>query len=282
VPTALLGGLLIAAGGDAAGYGVTLFLALPVATGFVAACFARPLRAALLATLLTLVLCCLGLLFTGAEGIVCIVMAAPLFVVGGLAGAGLGWLVRKAVDSRANLLLFPFLALGSVFAAGQAEERLEPPERVETVVSACTVSAPPEKVWAAIVTVNELSADKPLLLRLGLPVPRSCTLEGQGVGARRVCHFDGGVIEEDVTAWDPPQLLALKVVRTTLAGRHWLRFDSASYSLKPGGPGQTVVTRSTTIASKLRPGWYWSRLERLGVEAEHRYLFAALGGQQED
>jgi hypothetical protein len=279
---AILGGVLTAAGDEVAGYGLTMFLAVPVASGFVAACFARPLWSALLAILLALGLCFLGLLFTGLEGLVCILMAAPLFVVGGLVGAGLGWLARQKVDSRANLLLFPFLALGWVFVCGQAEMRLRPPERTETVVSTCTISTPPEKLWAEILTVDDLSADKPLLLRLGLPVPRSCTLDGSGVGAKRVCYFDTGVIEEEVSAWDPPHYLGLKLVRVTLPGRHWLRFHSASYSLEAVGPGQTAITRSTTISSKLRPGWYWSHLERLGLEAEHRYLFDALAAKEGD
>ena len=37
--------------------------------------------------------------------------------------------------------------------------------------------------------------------------------------------------------------------------------------------GRTVITRKTTIVSRLSPVWYWSRMEKIGVETEHEYLF---------
>mgnify|MGYP004072323343 FL=1 len=42
---------------------------------------------------------------------------------------------------------------------------------------------------------------KPFLLQLGvLPVPRRCTLEGEGKGSVRTCYFDKGTITQEVTA----------------------------------------------------------------------------------
>jgi hypothetical protein len=34
-----------------------------------------------------------------------------------------------------------------------------------------------------------------------------------------------------------------------------------------------VITRKTTIVSRLAPAWYWRPLEKIGVETEHEYLF---------
>src|SRR6266852_1737351 len=161
--TALLGGALITAGNSTAPYGWSMFIALPAVTGFVAGCFGRFLWAALLTTLLSLVVCFVGLLFTGLEGLVCILMASPLIVAGALVGTFLGWLVRQAIDSQINLVLIPFLGLPSVFAAGQVEERSHGVDRVETVVSTCIVSGSPEEAWDTIVRVEDISAQRPFL-----------------------------------------------------------------------------------------------------------------------
>jgi hypothetical protein len=138
------------------------------------------------------------------------------------------------------------------------------------------VSASPEVAWETIVRVEDIATERPFLLRVGLPVPQSCTLEGTGIGAKRVCHFDSGEIEEEITLWDPPHRFDVKITQVSLPGRHWLRFESASYRFESVSPGRTAIIRSTTISSKLRPGWYWSHFEKMGVEAEHHYVFEAL------
>jgi hypothetical protein len=274
--TALFGGFLIAVGNATAPYGLTMFIALPVVTGFVAGCCSRFFRAAAVSTLLSIVICFVLLLFTGLEGVVCIIMALPLIVIGALAGALVGMAVRQVIDSRGTLCVASLLGLSSLYAAGQEEERTQGPDRVETAVSSCVVSGSPQEVWERISRVDRLSAERPILLQIGLPVPKYCTLEGAGVGAKRVCHFDSGVIEEEITAWDPPNSFDVKITRTTLPGRHWLHFESASYRFVAVSPSQTEITRATTISSKLRPGWYWRRFEEMGIEAEHRYLFDSL------
>jgi hypothetical protein len=274
--TALLGGALITAGNSTAPYGWSMFIALPAVTGFVAGCFGRFLWAALLTTFLSLIVCFVGLLFTGLEGIVCILMASPLIVAGALVGTFIGWSVRQAIDSRNSFLLIPFLGVPSVFAAGQVEERSHGPDRAETFVSTCIVSGSPEEAWDMIVRVDDISAKRPFLLRIGLPVPKYCTLEGTGVGAKRICHFDSGEIDEEITEWDPPNSFDVTITRARLPGRHWLRFEAASYRFEAVSPGRTAITRSTTITSKLRPGWYWRHFEKMGIEAEHGYLFDSL------
>jgi hypothetical protein len=278
---ALLGGVLIEAGNETAPYGWTMFVILPVATGLVASCFVRPVRAVVLAAILSVLLCFVVLLFTGLEGIVCILMAAPLIlvavIVGALVGAWLSSLVRKRLGPGSNMLLLPVIGLSTVFGAGQIEERLVHADRLETVTTAAIVQGSPTEAWNQVITIEQISADKqPFLLQIGLPVPKRCTLEGNGVDALRICQFESGVIEEQVTKWDPPRQLDVKIIRSTLPGRHWLRFDKASYVIEPISPDATRIIRSTTISSKLQPGWYWRLFERMGVEAEHRYLFESL------
>ena len=147
--------------------------------------------------------------------------------------------------------------------------------RTEVISNTVEVSDSPEHVWIYIQSIDSVEGSKPLLMYVGRPVPRRCTMRGQGIGAKRSCYSNTGYIEETVTAWNPPNLLGLSVDRTHMPGRHWLGFQRAEYRLESGGKF-TALTHSTTVTSYLLPAWYWRGFQRLGVESEHRYILQGL------
>jgi hypothetical protein len=283
----LLAGVVTAAAFGLGGYfllldnsgamGGVLFLLLPVASGFVTAMIAKRRSLVIASLLIALILCFVVLLLTGKEGVVCVLMAAPILAFGLALGAVAGALFRKYVLDRSrrpgiiSLLVFlvtPFFLIG----ANSAEEHSRRIPRTETVVSTLIVDGPPDKVWRVIRSIDSLSSKKSFLMKIGLPVPVSCAMEGEGVGARRICYFNSGYIEERITQWDPPNSMGMQITASTLPGRPWLGFKDASYEIRREN-GHTILTRSSTIISRLSPAWYWSRLERIGVETEHAYLF---------
>jgi hypothetical protein len=123
--------------------------------------------------------------------------------------------------------------------------------------------------------MHKLDGPRPFLLRCGLPTPTRCELDYAGVGGRRVCYFDSGIIAQEVTTWQRPSFMGLRVTESTLPGRHWLSFIDASYELFAEA-GKTWILRRTTIATRLYPRWYWRPLERWGVTSEHDFVFANL------
>jgi len=106
---------------------------------------------------------------------------------------------------------------------------------------------------------------------MGLPVPEKCLLEAERVGARRICYFDGGRIEEEVTEMNKPFLLKMKVTHYDLPGIKWLTFKDAIYTFHPHDQG-TIITRITTYTSSLAPRFYWSLCEQSAIESEHEYV----------
>ena len=149
------------------------------------------------------------------------------------------------------------------------------PERSHCIVTSIIVSASPAVAWNALKSFETMSGDLPAALALGLPVPVQCTLDGEATGGRRVCHFDSGSIEQSVTRWEPPYRLELKIVSAKMPGAHVFEYRTASYSLSEEDGG-TRVTRTTTVSSKLRPAWYFTKLEEVGVQAEHEYLLKTI------
>jgi hypothetical protein len=259
--------------------GPVMFLLVPLAAGFAIATVTRNFQivsaSAILATLGSLVF----LIATHMETPLCGLIALPALFTGLLIGALLASLFQKIVrliSGGGTLKSIFFLSVPLLVVAGHRIEMsaLVHP-RQEVVTSSTLLDAQPSQVWAALESFDSLTAEKPILMYIGLPVPLKCTIEGIGQGAKRTCYFDRGYIEETVTEWDPPNMMRLSIDRTNMPGRHWLGFEGAEYDLHQS-TGGTLLTRSTTIISNLYPAWYWRRFERWGVSSEHAYIFEDL------
>lgn len=180
----------------------------------------------------------------------------------------------KSGPGKKTLLLL-FLCPLFIAAADHIERPFLAKSLLETFATETTVATSPERTWELVAQMQHLDGPRPFLLAVGLPVPQSCTLDRQAVGGQRVCYFNQGIIQQEVTDWRRPSFMGLKVSQNTLPGRHWLTFIDASYELTPVG-AQTRVIRKTTIGTRLYPRWYWRPLERWGVTSEHDYVFSNL------
>lgn len=260
--------------------GVVLFVLLPFATGFATALVIRGSKLIIGALLMGAIICTAALIATKMEGWVCVLMSAPLIAVGLTLGAIVGAFIRRSLDRKnqptrviTTLLLFfvPLFLMG----ANGVEEKTRRTPRELTVESRLVVNASVEAAWQQLKSIDKVSGNKGLLMKIGLPVPVSCTMEGEGVGAKRTCYFEEGQIEERVTEWKPPRSMKFVITNFDVPGRPWLSFKDASYDIIQEN-GQTVIIRRTTIISNLSPVFYWRPLEKLGVETEHEYLFQEL------
>lgn len=107
-----------------------------------------------------------GVWFLG-EGLICLIMAAPLFfgllVLAGYVGRYLSRIAVRTVHSS----LIPLMAIAVV-----ADTLSPPPEFSNAISDAVTIDAPPEAVWKYIVAYPEnTSPPEYWLWRLGLPTP---------------------------------------------------------------------------------------------------------------
>jgi hypothetical protein len=255
--------------------GPVMFILIPFAAGFAIATVTQGAQkisaAALLATIGSLGV----LIATGMETPLCAVLAFPLLFLGLLSGVALAFVFQATVKLRGTgrvtksiiFLSVPLL----VFVGHRMELSTLIHPRQETVTSSIWIAAKPDQVWADLRSFDSLTAQRPALMYIGLPVPVRCTMQGSGQGAKRTCYFNQGYIEETVTEWLQPTRMGLSIDRTNLPGRHWLGFEDAKYDLRTYNGG-TVLTRETTIISNLYPAWYWRPFERWGVASEHDYI----------
>lgn len=256
--------------------GTVLFIVLPFITGLITAIVTRGKEVIFASLVLGAIASTVALFIMGLEGWVCILMSAPLIALSLGMGAVFGVLVRQLLIRLGAKHLVLLIVIGTLpfflIAANKIEEPSRKTPRAETITNTLITDAPREHVWNQLKTFDRIEGTKGLLMRIGLPVPVSCTMSGEGVGATRTCYFEQGHIAERVTEWNPPNSMKLEITEFDVPGRPWLSFKDASYELTTEN-GHTVLTRKTTIVSRLAPAWYWRPLEKIGVETEHEYLF---------
>jgi F0F1-type ATP synthase assembly protein I len=275
----LLGGYLLVVGKHDS-YAVVMFLLVPFVSGFAIAAVTRDSVLVAACCMTTCIFTFAFFIVVGLEGYICCIMALPLFLSGMVIGAVIGYFVRGrfldlSPSTQRNKTLLMLAAPVLLISANQIEKPLRSAQRVETFESSIEVSATPDETWKRLVRMPSMDGDKPFLLQIGLPVPDHCTMDGDAVGARRVCHFNQGIIAQEVTDWQFPNRMAVKTTESTLPGRHWLTFMNAEYELRKTQTG-TLVVRRTSIGSKLYPRWYWRPFEAWGVESEHTFVLTSL------
>jgi hypothetical protein len=272
-----IGGYFLLRGNQTA-FGWDMFIGVPTVMGFAISLFTETKWQTFWGILSTLVIGIVFLILLGWEGWICCALASPLLLGFAVIGAIIGYNVRTWLLQKNFRIISKFLMLGfaMVFLVGaKAIEKPHLNSRQEIFISSVVVPGTPEKAWGLIKSIERVDTRKPLLLAIGLPVPQSCTLDKEGVGGKRICYFNQGIIAQEITEWSPPRFMKVKITESTLPGRHWLKFVDASYEFNPQGD-KTLVVRTTTISSRLYPRWYWRQFEEYGVRSEHEYVLSDL------
>lgn len=248
-------------------YGLTLFMALPMLVGALAGWVTAPESsgkasgAGAPAVMLSLAL----FLVLGAEGLICIAMAAPLAVPLGALG---GWLAYRVQHSRlpsnsaAMLLLLPGLTVPFDFHA-------TPP--VYSVHSQIEIAATPEQVWRNVISFSELPEPHEWYFRAGLAYPERARIAGTGAGAVRHCEFSTGPFVEPIQVWDEPRLLHFTVTHNPapmnelspygpIQPKHlhgYLVSKQGEFRLTALPGGRTLLEGTTWYQHGLWPAEYW-------------------------
>lgn len=160
----------------------------------------------------------LGLLATmvfGWEGIICVVMLAPLAMLcAGLGGIAAGFIVRSVASAsarNASLMLVATLP----FITAPVGQRYFLKNETRTAATCIDIAASPEIVWRNIERVPPIrDAELPLSWSraIGFPAPIEATLSQEGVGGVRHATFARGVLFiENVDVWEPGHRLAFSI-----------------------------------------------------------------------
>jgi uncharacterized protein YndB with AHSA1/START domain len=216
----------------------------------------------------------LALLMLALEGLVCILLVAPLAAVTAAVGGAIGRaaaLARNAADRP----LLSLALLPMVFAL----EAAMPPAVPIYVQHSIDISAPPAAVWRALTSGEPIASSPGLVGQAGLAFPIRSRLSGEGVGAERLGLFSTGAARERVTEWVPGRSLAFEVLSQPPAMEEmspWRRvhaphvsgyFETSEtrFALKPLPNGGTRLTLRASHVLRLDPVLYWEPIARWAI-----------------
>lgn len=283
-PIAIGMGMMIISVRGFAVYGGALFFATPFIMGMTTAMIynrrhRRPLAATIGLALLSIVLSGLTALLFAFEGILCILMAAPIACVIAALGALVGYALSSQGKPVARNAAFMVAVLPAL--SGIESQTAEPTLR--EVSTSVEIDAPPADVWPNVVGFSDLPAPPEWFFRLGIAYPMRATIVGQGVGAVRHCEFSTGPFVEPITTWDEPRRLAFDVSSqppsmTELSP--YQRIDAPhleGYMVSKGGEfrlvplpgGRTRLEGSTFYTLSIYPEGYWVVFGELLLHAIH-------------
>jgi uncharacterized membrane protein YhaH (DUF805 family) len=212
----------------------------------------------------------IGLLVTALEGVVCIVLCAPLAIGMGWFGAVLGQAITLA-GNRCNSLMGIAL-LPMVFAS----EAVLPAATSFVTQESIEIAAPPDAVWRSLVDMRTIATPPSLPFRWGIAYPLRGEIEGEGVGAIRRGTFSTGVALERVTEWrkdrklafvlfqDPPAMRELSPYRNVHAPhvQGYFRTTATSFEIVPLAAGRSRLVERTEHELRLDPVLYWMPFAR--------------------
>jgi len=197
------------------------------------------------------------------EGVICVLILSPLWLVSGMAGAAITYRIRQAVHRGraycAALLVLPLAAM-------QIEPFIPLPDATLTVTRSIVVAAEPSRIWPLLRGIPDVHPGEGRWNIsqnvIGVPRPIGARLVGEGIGAERLAVWDHNIsFKERITAWQPGSRLGWRFIFDNLESwgytdRHlmpnsaYFRVTEGGYRLVSLGPAQTRIILATT---------YWIR-----------------------
>jgi hypothetical protein len=243
----------------------------PFLVGFVAARYWSEVQFGIRDSLLHSLTCTLFAFTLAAiafhEGIVCLLILAPIYYVAVLSGALTGrvWFRKRG---RLNSFAIPVLALIVV-----GEPALRSPH-TGVVTDQIRINAPPSKVWPHVLAFDTIpGAPNYWLFYVGLPYPTRTTNSGNFVGADRACQFSGGaVFKEKIAEFEPNHLFTFDIVEMPADPELIGHLDAhrGQFELRDNHDGTTTLVGRTWYSLHVRPAWYFDWWTHDIFRAVHR------------
>lgn len=258
-------------------YGEALFILLPFMMGMGAALLhgyyeKRSLRQAVSVACLSITWTGIMLLCFALEGVICLVMAAPVAYLIASFGGVVGYGIQKNYwDQKSTerlccqlLVLFPVLLL--------TENHFKEIPPTHPVTSFIEIQANPEEIWPKIIQFQKMPSPTEWIFKTGVAYPVEAKIKGSGVGAVRYCVFSTGPFVEPITVWDPPCHLAFSVIEQpapmdemspyhSITPPHLHGFfesERGEFRLEKISKGKTNVYGTTWYHHDLWPQFYWN------------------------
>ena len=256
-------------------YGIALFVGLPIYCGVLPVVIysfqkPRPYWEAIGIASATLLLLGVAIILFALDGLICILMAAPLAGVISFTAAFTTNAIMRSRHRAQNIL--PMLVACALlpFLVG-FEARCDLPPPTSVVVSSIDIAATPETIWKYLPAIPPIPGAPELIFRAGLAYPVRSEMLGTGVGSKRLCVLSTGPLRETITDWEPGRLLRFDVtscppsmhelsIYHDLQTPHLENFmvsEWGQFKLIPLDSGHTRLQGTSQYHNRMWPSQYW-------------------------
>ncbi len=276
-------------------YGWGLFVLTPLVVGFTTGYLVnrRELQSAKTTNglvLLSAALGCFGLILFALEGLICLILAAPLGALLAIAGGALGRrAARIGKDPATPIYCVALLPL--MFAA----DAISPPETMMLTNESIVIDAPAARVWQELTSDDPIREPPTLVGRLGLAYPERAHLSGNHVGSFRIGYFSTGKARERITEWQESRLLGFEVLSQPPAMnemspyRHvhaphvngYFETGETRFELEPLGTARTRLTIIAAHRLRIDPAIYWEPIARWAARSNTRRVLRDMKSKAE-
>ncbi len=242
---------------------------------------------------LTLLIFCLGLLAFAWEGIICLIMAAPIGFVFTFIGFLIGFHFSKSsLKGQAPTAIILFVLSSPSLMA--FESTIKENNEMRAVATTIEINVRPEKVWKNVVSFPQLKDPTEFIFKTGIAYPINATIQGQGAGAVRHCNFSTGSFVEPITVWDEPKLLKFSVAEQPEPMKEISFYDihpnhlhgywvskQGQFKLTALPNGHTLLEGTTWYVNKIKPAFYWTAWSDNIVHKIHKRVLEHIKTQAE-
>lgn len=148
------------------------------------------------------------------EGIICVFLWVPLFLIMATLGSLLG-VAARSMESNNHGRLSLACCLMIPFVLTPIETHIRAPLSIRTVETQIDIRADPAVIWDQIKRVAPIRREeqrKSLAQWIGFPRPIEATLSKEGIGGVRHASFEGNVVFiETVHTWQPEERLGFSI-----------------------------------------------------------------------
>lgn len=216
------------------------------------------------------------------EGMLCIVMSAPLFYLVAIVIGQTAEAIQRR-RNRQSTLLSSVLLLAFVPMTLEGVLPFTTINRNDTVRRSKVVNAASESVQNAMHQQPRFDRKLPLYLRIGYPRPTSTKIDNTPNGTRSVIRFRGG--EMRITGMEPQAgdlvlmleeeragYIRWRAISDTSHMTHFLRWREITAEWSPVDAENSQVTWTIQYERGLDPAWYFGPMEHYAVGLAADYL----------
>jgi hypothetical protein len=185
---------------------------LPFSLGFVTAYFSKSKGAAAYfwGPQLSILSCLAIAIVVGWEGLICLILAVPVYCAMGALGGFAAWVTRKYSRRGSTVACLVMLMPPSSAAL---ESFIPVPTTMHHVHTQIDIDASTEIIWDKIVRVRAI--DEPLtgvFYRMGFPKPVEAVITHDGIGGVRHARFEHDLVFiETVDAWEEGKRFSFRI-----------------------------------------------------------------------